>query len=1654
MPSYLDFVAVFGIHDHIREPRFSGFRDQTLLTKPSKLRVDSLGRSGRQFQLCWNLKSPGRWSEEGTLQPGPEKWSIRQGAFHHQFDVEHGTTLWIVTKPGLDIKERIQDVTGKSGNEEDRKFSTPRECLKSTFAIHLLIGHWATEKWRQYFQWLEDKIEDEVKYEQVHSKRPQLTCSQFQTFLLVYGARGPGKESQIYSSSNLQKAQEIDEQTNEATMALQGNADVLTSVKDFYKTLSENDDFPLGQSCSSDIGAFLRQMESFVYDSKMQIARGKLLGKIVAARKTITFFSTDVVKYQDQGGNSTTSNSATPDTSYSAIAMDRGLSDSNALLHNLLACPIQASPRLGVAHRPGGGRAGRMDTLCVSTQYDHENNLLEFKTRLSECTRTAVCGRSFVLLEKFQQWLRGDATSTNTHLSLQLNAAYRHRAAPGLPIPDHIFEASTSCCLLIFCILQTIGRGELIHVFVEERKRDSQLPLPPDDVAEILRPHGASHLASAFAEQQHRFCPATFEHRMPAKWPKDSVIPICNKTPINEGGTAHLWLIDVPEEFVGEGLRKESSRSRFNVNARTNKAPDWRYEFALKTFTSVDQKVFENERNAFECLKDHKGMVKYLGWFKSVECKHGGGGRTMGMVACPDMGKAACPDHHTTCNILLEFADMDLGVYFQNRLPPALSKEVEEFWKALFAIADAVKDIHNFKENRGEEVREYYGWHTDIKPDNILNVEDTGTGICKFKLADPGFAQFEPKIRGTIVPKKQLWGGTKTYGPPEYPGGSKLPVSQAIDIWSLGCVLSLAATWAILGFTGVLQFNELRRRTIQRLHHSRQDHDIGDGDPEGDQFHDGHQLLGVVTEWHQYLRGRIRKCDAISIQVLELIDDKMLITDPRMRIKADDLCLRLHKIIDEGSVETTDNVPLEIQRNLKEIDAVVALRLESMRRSKATEEEAVNGMSRDGRKSTAMDLMLKTTHRQSILPPGNGPNQHERPFPVLDTQVEASSESLPQTPQRNRMIRREGRTETGLSRGTPTRTKVPKRSSRHAPQDVFQAREAVEDRDKGSHKRWPRLWKHAQSKKDEVLANYFDQRDIIFLVDNAETMRADWYRATYLLETMVMKAFAQDPDGMDLNFTTGTVKIEQEEKSSVFVSKMKQGYPKSGVGTNMVESLGKIFNQYLNRLRLTRGQTRDVTLIVLTDGLWSGTSRKEDVKEKIVDFLKSLDRLNHSMKHRPFSIEFVRFGCDHDAKTRLKDLDNFLRQRNVGAGSQSAADTYKDMIDTEHASGDVNKMLLGSFVEAYDEDEEDDDDLDSDPFNLGDATPGAYDSGWTSPPASYAAKCSCINLDTVMTKRENSEADTLRSKPSIVRNASTSPLLRLPPEIRNQIWTEVLGRRLIHLEYDCEPDDDELTWKHQVCEDDAPEDQPGEKCTFTGKNGIHLVYWCRPHYRCNRRYPELLVALPLDSDEYEKMHLTLLRSCRQIYVEANQVLWSTNTFSFTAPVSFQHFTQTRTGHQKRLIRTLRLEMEWTPKRDIVPWIRALTMTVVRSFTGLRALRLQIIHDMEAGVYRRVAKEEPEFPQGTFWCDGLQKLSVLPLARVEVAVRGTELAKYQFGLEQWTERDRKELGDRVQAMLLNPKGAEAYAEYQERQKEISRSLNRRVTWEPISPADST
>lgn len=70
-------------------------------------------------------------------------------------------------------------------------------------------------------------------------------------------------------------------------MVLQGNVDVLSSLRDFYRDLAANKQLPLVQQSSTDLASFIKQIDSFIYDLGMQIKRGQLLAEIISGRKTI-----------------------------------------------------------------------------------------------------------------------------------------------------------------------------------------------------------------------------------------------------------------------------------------------------------------------------------------------------------------------------------------------------------------------------------------------------------------------------------------------------------------------------------------------------------------------------------------------------------------------------------------------------------------------------------------------------------------------------------------------------------------------------------------------------------------------------------------------------------------------------------------------------------------------------------------------------------------------------------------------------------------------------------------------------------------------------------------------------------------------------------------------------------------------------------------------------------------------------------------------------------------------------------------------------------------------------------------------------------------------------------------------------------------------
>jgi hypothetical protein len=175
-------------------------------------------------------------------------------------------------------------------------------------------------------------------------------------------------------------------------------------------------------------------------------------------------------------------------------------------------------------------------------------------------------------------------------------------------------------------------------------------------------------------------------------------------------------------------------------------------------------------------------------------------------------------------------------------------------------------------------------------------------------------------------------------------------------------------------------------------------------------------------------------------------------------------------------------------------------------------------------------------------------------------------------------------------------------------------------------------------------------------VDNGGTMADYWDEATYLLETLIMKAQGQDKDGMDLSFTAGSAKVESREGPSKFVAAMegRNARPIDTVQTDMRSALGAIFADYIQNLQHSHSlvgkaakKSKYLTLIILTDGIWAGLDNKSDVETVIVKFIKKLNDFSGTLEYRPVSIQFIQFGHDPDATDRLWRLDNELKYKGI-----------------------------------------------------------------------------------------------------------------------------------------------------------------------------------------------------------------------------------------------------------------------------------------------------------------------------------------------------------------------------------------------------------------------
>ena len=284
---------------------------------------------------------------------------------------------------------------------------------------------------------------------------------------------------------------------------------------------------------------------------------------------------------------------------------------------------------------------------------------------------------------------------------------------------------------------------------------------------------------------------------------------------------------------------------------------------------------------------------------------------------------------------------------------------------------------------------------------------------------------------------------------------------------------------------------------------------------------------------------------------------------------------------------------------------------------------------------------------------------------------------------------------------------------------------------------------------------------------------------------------------------------------------------------------------------------------------------------------------------------------------------------------------------------------------------------------------------------------------------------------------NTRDLLSLPKEIRDKIWSEVLGDRTIHLRYTgafytiyggrSSPLETwtPANWKHDICVADLSE-QAIYQQSIQDEEGICRQDCDNHHDKCENK------ASTLD--------LRLLRTNHQIHKEASAILLRTNLFSINNEKCFVHFMQTLDPARKAMLAKLHLSLTWQatsnalfeespPDPDLIPWNEEMPATLIAELSGLHTLHIcmaQGFYDQELpGKMKRM---------GISWVAGLLRFGdheagAPSVKTVTVSLTDEEWdgshqdisRTRQWKIERkwrWTLRERQEFAEKVRQRILN------------------------------------
>ncbi|KAF4964488.1 hypothetical protein FSARC_7590 [Fusarium sarcochroum] len=335
-------------------------------------------------------------------------------------------------------------------------------------------------------------------------------------------------------------------------------------------------------------------------------------------------------------------------------------------------------------------------------------------------------------------------------------------------------------------------------------------------------------------------------------------------TAFSSGGTGQVFRVRNDYDYGGpynDGARDHTSMSHLNY-------------YAVKKLNSSSFHDFSREVSNLQHFtrKPHPHIVPLLGSYRM-------GGQ-----------------YH----LIFPWADCDLAMYWRLNPEPNIDKSrLEWFSSQLMGLADAISRIHGLQYGKEEPRRRFV--HGDIKPANILCFSDN-ISQTRLTLADFGLSHFHSlgKSQASRVNNVKH---TPVYRAPEVDITSQ-GVTQAFDIWSLGCVISEALVWMMTGNAG-----------LQELSSARFDRDKNS--PNRDAFFQLHwnasdglvaRLKPEVQSLLLSLRDNPRSTP-FSNDMLDLVLDGMLRIDMHQRLSSRDVYSALTKMCKKLADDSTYSEP-------------------------------------------------------------------------------------------------------------------------------------------------------------------------------------------------------------------------------------------------------------------------------------------------------------------------------------------------------------------------------------------------------------------------------------------------------------------------------------------------------------------------------------------------------------------------------------------------------------------------------------------------------------------------------------------------------------------------------------------------------------------------